>query len=103
MIKKEDFDKITSKEDRFEISMVYMLLSTGYEFENLDLDIESTRRIINSVKYVTQHCDYNSIKEGGEYTNIEIGDKTRKAWQDLKDRNKRDIFRRQNRGKVWNI
>lgn len=83
MITKDELMAITDRKERFELSMLYMLLHGMPPY--LDpLTLDDVRQIRNSVLHVTQGMDYTSMKEGSEYFNVETGDNAYKSMQELK-------------------
>lgn len=73
MITEQELMAITDRKERFELSMIYMMLHGMPPFLH-PLTLDDVRRIRNSVLHVTQGMDYTSMKEGSEYFNIETGD-----------------------------
>ena len=76
---------IEDRKERFELSMIYMMLHGGGTFiETLTLDdVKATR---STVLHVCNGMDYKSQKEGSEYFNIEAGDKAYQGMLELKER-----------------
>ena len=72
-ISKEQLSEIKDRKERFELSMLYLLLHGGGTFIP-ELSIEDLQSIIRSVKYVKEACDYSTMKDGAEYLNIKVAD-----------------------------
>jgi hypothetical protein len=85
MITKDELTEVTDRKDRFELSMIYMMLhGSGTFIETLTLD--DVKAIRSTVLYVCNSMDYNSQKEGTEYFNIEAGDKAYQGMLDLREK-----------------
>ena len=69
----DELFKIRDRKERFELSMLYLLLHGGGSFIP-ELSVEDLQNIFRSVKYVKEACDYQTMKEGSEYLNIKIAD-----------------------------
>lgn len=72
-VSEEQLSEIKDRKERFELSMLYLLLHGGGSFIP-ELSIEDLRNIIRSVKYVKEACDYSTMKDGAEYLNIKVAD-----------------------------
>ena len=85
MITKQELMAIDDRKERFELSMIYMMLHGGGTFiEALTLD--DVKAIRSTVIHVCNGMDYKSQKDGSEYFNIEAGDKAYQGMLDLREK-----------------
>lgn len=85
MITKDELMGIGDHKERFELSMIYMMLHGGGTFIDT-LTLDDVKAIRSTVQYVLNGMDYTSQKDGTEYFNIEAGDKAYQGMLDLKKR-----------------
>ena len=93
MISKEELMKVESRKERFELSMLYMMLHGMPPYID-NLTLEDVKHIRNSVLHVTQSMDYKSQKENTEYFNIECGDKAYKDMIELYQKEKEERIKK---------
>lgn len=94
MISKEELMKVESRKERFELSMLYMMLHGMPPYID-NLTLEDVKHIRNSVLHVTQSMDYKSQKEDTEYFNIECGDKAYKDMIELYQKEKEERIKKE--------
>ena len=85
MITEQELMTVEDRKERFELSMIYMMLHGGGTFiETLTLD--DVKAIRSTVLHVCNGMDYKSQREGSEYFNVECGDKAYQGMLDLREK-----------------
>lgn len=85
MITEQELMAIADRKERFELSMIYMMLHGGGTFID-PLTLDDVKAIRSTVLHVCNGMDCTSQKEGTEYFNVEAGDKGYKGMLELREK-----------------
>lgn len=85
MITEQELMAIADRKERFELSMIYMMLHGSGTFID-PLTLDDVKAIRSTVLYVCNGMDCTSQKEGTEYFNVEAGDKGYKGMLELREK-----------------
>lgn len=85
MITEQELMAIADRKERFELSMIYMMLHGGGTFID-PLTLDDVKAIRSTVLHVCNGMDCTSQKEGTEYFNVEAGDNGYKGMLELREK-----------------